>query len=88
MYTISGSYEKAIAFLEGYISGMAKANPRAEPVVRWMSFLGTLLTERNGSKADALRQFRNRCANSRDAVQMLANSYSQFRSISRKVTAA
>lgn len=35
MYTLNGRYEEVIAFLEGYISGLAQSNACVPRVMRW-----------------------------------------------------
>ena len=38
MYTISGSFDEVISFLNGYFSGLAKSDPYAKPVAEWAHF--------------------------------------------------
>jgi len=38
MYTMTGTFEEAISFLQGYVSGIAKGNSSAPLVIEWAEF--------------------------------------------------
>ena len=38
MYTLDGTFNEVVAFLEGYYSGLAKGNPYIPSVRQWVSF--------------------------------------------------
>jgi hypothetical protein len=57
MYTPGGTFVEAIAFLEGYYSGMAKTNPYAAPVVEWEDFRRWLANQLSVDTSEVLGRF-------------------------------
>lgn len=58
MYTIDGSFEELIAFLEGYYSGMAK-NQNAMPLNVWGEFQTWLSTRHNIQSSEIFKSIRD-----------------------------
>lgn len=80
MYTLSGTYEEVIAFLEGYYSGMAKGNPYAIPVSEWASFR-TWLSKKLGLPAsEVFLKFRNLYEDNSTSLEKMRACFSDFRS--------
>lgn len=60
MYTLTGTYEEAVSFLEGYYSGIARSNPYAESVALWNSFRSALEREVQAENSkEAFLKFRS-----------------------------
>jgi hypothetical protein len=78
MYTLCGTFEEIVAFLEGYYSGMAKANPYAPPVVEWSAFRAWLAEKLNLSTEEIFLQFRDRYGESSTALHKMAERYTEF----------
>jgi len=84
MYTLGGTFEEVIAFLEGYYSGMAKGNPYAIPVLEWASFR-TWLSEKMGlAPSEVFAKFRNLHADGPAALAGMQNCLSEFRAEMKK----
>lgn len=58
MYTMGGTFEEVIAFLEGFHGGLAKGGPYAEAVAEWASFQEWLADEIGSRPSDVFREFR------------------------------
>ena len=59
MYTLGGTYEEVVAFLDGYFSGMAKANPYAPPVLQWVAFQQWLAVQLSVPSSDVFSTLKN-----------------------------
>ncbi len=79
MYTLGGTYEEAMAFLEGYFSGMAKENPYAAPVCEWVSFQRWLAEQLAVPTSDALSKLKSTYPSSQDALSGMLEWLSRFR---------
>ena len=60
MYTINGTYGEVIAFLKGYISGIAKVDSNNDIVMEWYGFTKWLSDQLNVDSADVFSTFFNR----------------------------
>ena len=78
MYTLDGTFSQALAFLEGYYSGMAKGNPYAAPVCEWESFRVWLAEQLCVVPEEAFAAFRRRNGDGQDAADKLAESLNGF----------
>lgn len=84
MYTLGGTFEEVIAFLEGYYSGMAKGNPYAVPVLEWASFR-TWLSEKMGlATSEVFARFRGLHEDGPAALEEMRNCLSDFRAEVKK----
>lgn len=84
MYTLGGTFEEAIAFLEGYYSGMAKANPCAAPVAEWVSFQHWLSDKLNVPSSEIFARVREMHSDSLTSSRKMAEWLSKFQEESFK----
>lgn len=80
MYTMNGTFEEAIAFLEGYFSGIARSNPYVAPVVEWSAFRIWLAEKLGTDLTVEFQALRATCGNSDTALQKMLDYVVQFRS--------
>jgi hypothetical protein len=75
VYTIAGTFEEAVAFLVGYVSGLAKCRPRDPVVIRWNN-LELAAAERTGrSITDGISCVRTQFPSGDDALRELQRLY-------------
>jgi hypothetical protein len=77
MYTIGGTFEEVVAFLEGYYSGMAKANPNCPPVPIWGDFVEALRLEL-GVDQDTFGTLRSSSSSSEEALAKLIGYFNRL----------
>jgi hypothetical protein len=78
MYTLGGSYEEVVAFLEGYHSGMAKYDPYAVPVSEWASFRDWLREQMRADSTDVFARFKDQEGNGSSPLASLLEWFSRF----------
>ena len=78
MYTLEGTFEEVIAFLEGYFSGMAKVNPYAPPDLQWVSFQDWLSESIGVPSSEVFLRFRERYETSQAALEKMRERFSLF----------
>lgn len=79
MYTIGGTFEEVVAFLEGYYSGMAKANPYCPPVPIWGDFVESLKLELGADYAThAFATIRSTSSSSEEALARLIEYFNRL----------
>lgn len=88
MYTLGGTFEEAVAFLEGYFSGMAKGNPSVPPVSQWSSFRDWLSGTTGASSSEVFLKFRELHESNQAALESLLESFSRFQKEQALRTAA
>jgi hypothetical protein len=81
MYTLGGTFEEVVAFLEGYYSGIARGNPYADPVQEWLAFQDWLADEVGLSQPRPLREYRTLHPSSNAALLDLARRYAYFKQV-------
>jgi hypothetical protein len=59
MYTLGGTFEEVIAFLTGYVSGIARADPSAEAVLEWAEFEEWLASKLDSSPNEVFTKMRD-----------------------------
>jgi hypothetical protein len=79
MYTMSGSYGEVIAFLEGYVSGVAKTRPYVDIVVEWSSFKEWLTIHEGVSQEQTFRLVRDRYGSEQEAIACIKQLYDDFK---------
>lgn len=80
MYTMNGTFEETIAFLEGYFSGAAKSNPYVPPVVEWSAFRAWLAEQLGTDSSVEFQALRNACVDNKTALRKMRDYVAQFRS--------
>jgi hypothetical protein len=88
MYTLGGTFEEAVAFLEGYFSGMAKGNPSAAPVLQWASFRNWLSESMGVPSSEIFSRFRELHEDSHAALEKMLEWLSRFEKEQALKTAA
>jgi len=78
MYTVSGTYEEVVAFLQGYYSGMAKANPHCPPVPIWFDFVEELRLELGVDSAYTFETLRTSSSSSEEALVRLIEYFNRL----------
>jgi len=78
MYTLGGTYEEVVAFLDGYFSGMAKANPYAPPVLQWVAFQQWLAVQLSVPSSDVFSTLKNAHYADQDALAEMLDWLSRF----------
>ena len=78
MYTLGGTFEEVIAFLEGYFSGMAKAHPEAPPVLQWASFHNWVSERLGVPSSEAFSRFRELHESNPASLEKMREWLSQF----------
>lgn len=78
MYTQGGTFAEAIAFLEGYYSGMAKSNPYAAPVVEWEAFQRWLSEQLSVDSSEVFGRFVECYGQDQAARKKLVDMLSNF----------
>src|ERR1051326_2819062 len=75
MYTLTGSFAEVACFLEGYYSGLAKANYDAPPVVEWSAFLRWLAKRLGVDSALALKRIHESYEDDCERMRAFADWY-------------
>ena len=78
MYTLHGTFDEALAFLEGYYSGMAKGIPYAVPVIQWAEFKQWLAAQLSVDLSDMFAKFAELYEDSPTALARLNELLDQF----------
>ena len=78
MYTLGGTYEEVVAFLDGYFSGMAKANPYVPPVLQWVAFQQWLAVQLSVPSSDVFSTLKNAHYADQDALAEMLDWLSRF----------
>ena len=78
IYTLGGTFEEVVAFLEGYVSGMAKADPYAPPVLQWASFQSWLSERLGVSSSEAFLRFREIHESNQASLEKMWEWFTQF----------
>ena len=78
MYTIEGTFGEVVSFLEGYYSGMAKADAKALPVSEWEAFQQWLAGYLNVDSAEVFTTILQTCADSQAALTKLSDLLKEF----------
>jgi hypothetical protein len=78
MYTMGGTFEEAIAFLEGYYSGVAKANPYAAPIAEWASFRRWLSEKLSCPASEIFVKFKDHCGDNQTCRDRMLEWLSEF----------
>jgi hypothetical protein len=79
MYTLGGSFEEVVAFLEGYHSGLAKGNPHACSVDQWTPFCEWLTKQLGVSDSvDTFKKLRGLHPTSEAALEDMLRKFRQF----------
>jgi hypothetical protein len=84
MYTLGGTFEEVVAFLEGYYSGMSKGNLYAIPVLEWASFRTWLSEKVASNTSEVFARFRDLHADGPAALEGMRNCLSDFREEMKK----
>ena len=78
MYTMDGTFEEVVAFLEGYFSGVAKGNPYAPPVVEWSAFRTWLAEQLETEPSLEFQTLRANCGDSETALRKFRDLVAVF----------
>ena len=78
MYTLDGTFEEVVAFLEGYYSGLAKADPRTTQVSEWYAFQQWLSKKLNISPSELWPHFRQLNEDGQMPLERLAEWFGKF----------
>ena len=78
MYTLNGTFAEVVSFLEGYYSGMAKANYDVPPVIEWSAFLRWLAKRLGVDSAVSLKCIHESYDDDCDRIRALADWYARF----------
>lgn len=79
MYTMGGSYEEVVAFLDGYLTAAARARPDARHVMEWTALRQFLAERLRTNDAGVFAALRARNADSQAALDDLRRLYAEFR---------
>lgn len=79
MYTLGGTFEEVIAFLEGYHSGVATGNLYAPAVLWWQSFREWLALQLGVEQSEVFSSLRGLHASSGEALKDLTARIAHFR---------
>ena len=75
IYTIKGTFEEAVVFINGMVSGIAKSSPGAPLVLEWNEFRQWLSSYLNVDRATVFHEMSN---NREDALGDLLGFYLEF----------
>ena len=80
MYTLNGTFGEVISFLEGYMSGIAKGNCDAPPLIEWNDFEEWLTSILGVRGRDAFQRIQDSHADNCEQLKALADLYDRFQS--------
>ena len=80
MYTLGGSYEETIAFLEGYHSGVARGAPHADPIREWEDFCEWLASRLSVPRSEVFSTLRGRHSSGVAALSALLGELVEYQS--------
>ncbi|MES2460101.1 MAG: hypothetical protein V4671_05925 [Armatimonadota bacterium] len=84
MYTLNGTFDEIIAFLEGYHSGVAAIDPSAPGVVAWQSFRGWLMRSLGANSFSVFDRFKLHYVASDDLGEVLDGLVARFQKVESK----
>jgi hypothetical protein len=84
MYTLDGTFEELIAFLEGYYSGVAAVDSTSPRVVAWMSFCGWLTRSLGANSFNVFARFKSHYEGSPDLGVVLDDLVARFQTLDGK----
>lgn len=80
MYTLGGSYQEVVAFLEGHISGLAKFDADLDIVREWWSFREWLEGQFGAGRTEALKILLERHETNEAALEDLLENLRKYQS--------